>query len=383
MIRKYSLAILMVFLLSAVSCNTDKTNNTYQSYDLTEVIKVEDVKLSKILDNIHLVKFDLGEIPVTDNAKYWVGEKHIVVMDWKGVLQYSSDGTYIRKLISRGKGPDEYIRMDFYDADEEKGIFYYFDSRSPGKISRVDLDSGQSLTSLALPDEDRMFMGNFVVQNNRILVFTNNFSKVDYRFFYLTDNGEIEKGCWKKPYLDKRPNPIRATLLDNNNGKVSFTQDRDTLFELTDDTLSIDLISHGENYLNIEENILKGFVTERKLNGLNYLLLQNTELEWKDANVIDYDVLGMNYFLISRKDKSILQVKEFVIDYLGIRRDDTVFGYNSARAYIKISALELMSIIKEALSNPDIDSRVKTTMLALQNSIDENDNPYLLIGKLK
>ena len=86
-------------------------------------------------------------------------------------------------------------------------------------------------------------------------------------------------------------------------------------------------------------------------------------------------------------DDSVSKITGFRNDYFGIDEafdpwDDYLFGDDDL-AYIKYAAFELKQLIKDALDSENLAHDVKQRISLLIEKIDENDNPILVIGKLK
>lgn len=367
-----------------VSCNK-KDNSAFIVYNLDEVSNRDEIKFSDFMDNIHLVKLELvPEHPVSPYMNLWIGDKHILLISRKTVLQYTSDGIFIRELIINGKGPEDFGEVDYCDVDEGKDIFYFYDHESPGRIRRIDLRSGELLKSTKLPTEERWLLAGFVVYNSRLLCFTNNFSSVDYRYFYLNEAGDIEYGCSKKAYLEEWPQISTTPYLNEAQGEVTYKQVRDTLFFLAKDTLEIDMIVRVDNYFSPGTGVTKGSSPQLILNGEEHRLLTKTEVEIVSSeNGIRFEDYGTSYFLIDRKEGTITQASHFYNDYFDIIQEDAEFSSNDAKAYLVIEAIEIMSLLEDAPFDINADPEIKERIASLKETISENDNPYLLIGTLK
>ena len=380
-----SAILLLVILIFTISCKKNDTT-LIQVYNLDEVSSKTEIKYSDFLDNIHLVKLEMvADYPVSSSyLKQWIGGKYILLISRKMTLQYTSDGQFVRELIRNGKGPSEYGEIDYYDVDEQKEIFYFYDHESPGRIRRIDLRSGELLESIKLPDDERWLLAGFVIHDDRLLCFTNNFSEADYRYFYLSENGDVEFGFSKQAYLDDRPMISLTPYLNECRGEVTYTQVRDTLFRLVKDTLEPEMIIRVDNYFSPGTGVNKGSSPQLILNGKEHRLLKNTEVEFSQSERgMSFDDHGTTYFLIDRKQGSITQATHFYNDYFDIEEEEVDFLCNDGFAYVVIEAIELMSLLAEAPINENANPETKERISSLKKTINENDNPYLLIGKLK
>ncbi len=378
--------VFSIIMLTTISCGSGENDAGYITYNLSEESNTYEVNLSDLMDNIHLVKLEFNsEFPVSERMQQWIGTKHILLISRNNVLQYTADGQFVRELITNGRGPQEFDEVDYYDVDEQKDVFYFFDHGSAGRIRRIDMNTGELMESILLPGDDRWLLAGFVVYRDKLLCFTNDFSPVNYRYFFLDDDGNIEFGCKKQAFLEERPRVSIAPYLSETGGRINFRQVRDTLFYLVEDTLAIEMIIKEENYFSPSENRNSGFSTTIALNGVDNIVIRSYELELlqMDEGGIGIKDNGSRFMLINRKEESITRVSSFYIDYFNVESEELDFNYTDDKAWIVISAIELIKYIDKALENKDIDPKIEERLLSFKESVNENDNPYFLIGDLK
>lgn len=378
--------LFLLIVLIFFSCGRDAEDEAFVTYNLDQVNSSTDLKLSDLLENTKLVKLALhDDYPVSERMIQWVGNKYILLVSRKNVLQYSSDGEFIRELIHNGGGPEEYSEVDYFDVDESKEIMYFYDHGFVGRIRRIDLNTGELLSAIPLPDDERWFLAGFVVYQGRLLCFTNNYSPVAYRYFFIDDNGNAGFGCNKKPFLGERPGVSIAPYLSETEGRVNFRQVRDTLFMLQDDSLVIEMIIREDNYFSPGEDKTRGFSTTIAYNSKRYILVRSYDLEMipVDGSGIRLENHGTRLLLIDREEETVANISEINIDYLGVNSEDPEIYQNDNKAWIVISAIKLIDYLDSALEKEDIEPELRSRLLALNEEVKEDDNPYLLIGTMR
>jgi hypothetical protein len=95
----------------------------------------------------------------------------------------------------------------------------------------------------------------------------------------------------------------------------------------------------------------------------------------------------LTHYFINKNDYSVSEIKGFHNDFLGFNEEldqwnDYLFITNNL-GYVCYSAFELKQNIEKTLESKKIDELIKHRISTLNEKIKENDNPILVIGKLK
>ena len=107
----------------------------------------------------------------------------------------------------------------------------------------------------------------------------------------------------------------------------------------------------------------------------------------EDGETFSMNADKLTRYFINKKDFSVHEVIGFHNDFLGIQEiqnpwNDYLFITNNL-GYVSYSSFELKNMIKEALDSDRPDETVKLRISELDKLIDENDNPVLVVGKLR
>lgn len=90
-----------------------------------------EIKLSEIAYEISYIPLDniypLG--PIHNNFIFLENSIYFTV-SYTGILEFSRNGKFIRKIGNIGRGPGEYSSYIHFGVDEEKGLIYVLDVRS-------------------------------------------------------------------------------------------------------------------------------------------------------------------------------------------------------------------------------------------------------------
>jgi hypothetical protein len=92
-------------------------------------------------------------------------------------------------------------------------------------------------------------------------------------------------------------------------------------------------------------------------------------------------------YLVRTKDFSVYEISGFYNDFLGIREKadqwNNYFSITNGFGYISYSSFELKQKIKEILISGKIDIQAGKRISDLNEQVNENDNPVLVVGALK
>ena len=141
------IAIVSILLCS---CSGDSTSLPLLDFDNPKGSR--DLNITDILEDIRLVKLEMIEDePMPQYAFQWIGEEHLLYFGRDKVYQYTSEGSFVRVLMTRGQGPEEFNVIMAYDVDEKKDHLYWFNLGTNGKIFVTDLKNGEQLAPIELP----------------------------------------------------------------------------------------------------------------------------------------------------------------------------------------------------------------------------------------
>lgn len=130
--KRFSIRILL-FPLFIIGCQSVNHNAEKQviSFDLKEFPKVTTVKLSDLgfrnIEYIPLETTENSQIPRKINLQLWdkilVGRDYFIIKQFNTVLKFKKDGSFISKIGTTGRGPEEYQTCHDVEVDENGQIY--------------------------------------------------------------------------------------------------------------------------------------------------------------------------------------------------------------------------------------------------------------------
>ncbi len=374
------LAIISILLSS---CSED--SKTLPILDFDNPKGSVNLNLSEMLDDIRLVKLEMNQDePIPKIRLYWIGKKHLLLFAGEKVYQYTSDGAFVRVLMISGQGPGEFSFVRAYDIDEKKDLLYWSDQGTTGKIFVTDLKSGDKLEPIKLPYDNRLAYGGIkIIDENTLLCLSAKYLGDDIMFYYLGLDGSVTEGLPR--YNPDLPYIGRGAFLQKNrkSGKFNLMGDADTLYSIEGNTMEpmfSMLVSDRFTYANNHE----GYMLRIRHLGSKYSVLNRNMMIFTQSNGFDRITSDESTdFLLDMRTYTLSTLDSWKVDYLAYTCDELILGAAGDYAVIKFSAIKLKGICEEALLKKDLDPEVRDRMSMLNGSITKNDNPYLLIGKIK
>lgn len=139
--------ITLLLLISLTSCKqaTEKQFNI----DIDAPQGYQDLNFSDILEDFKFVALETGdEFLVSPESNTCVSSKYIIASNNNDIHLFDIEGKYLRKLIAKGNGPEEFNTIMSLLIDDNRDILYYTDMSDyddNSKIRRVNLKTGKHL----------------------------------------------------------------------------------------------------------------------------------------------------------------------------------------------------------------------------------------------
>lgn len=340
--------------------------------------------LSALVEESRLVKLDNREEALVGHGAITFSDNYILMMANRNIpcKLFRKDGTYINKVGSIGQGPGEY--QNLYDAQiDEKGGHIYLLPWPTNRILVYDLQ-GKFERHIPLNKKYANMIapkGAFHVdaEKNRISVVALPFPNLPVVAWVQDMEGN---------FIHEIPAPHLRIAFDFSNEVLAPKATEDalsfhisTFFEPRQDTLY---------HLNAEQGkLIPRFTIDfgnREIGPHLFYELPHhyygyvSEIKQTNENLFDYD--NIRYFIIEKKTGKGNYCRIYD-DYLYDKKVTWVSGKNGYY-YRNVEPLELMDEIQKALDgHPGWSEERRTKLEALKATIDENDNNYIIYGKLK
>lgn len=374
--------LLLTICITSIGCTSEKKSTPI--IDLQNITQNKLVNLSEMLDDINIVRLETSEeIMLSDDAFFLVNERYIVAIDQENILQFSGKGEFIRELARAGRGPDEFIRAEVYDIDDKNDILYMNHRGDSKHIIAYNLKNGERIKKFPSGIDNLLYQ--MIVVDDSTLVITARMNR-EYNLFYLSTSGELINGI--APPKEEGIG-LMTTIAKVSNNYFYMPKEYDTLYVFENLDIEPYCFFDVEDRFTIDNNETGNFIFLPVI-APSYILVNKVHAKiqvnddgetftmWGDASSL---------FWIDRGDFSVSKIKGFHNDYFGIDEafdpwEDYLFADDDL-AYIKYAAFDLKQLIKEALDSENLADDIKQRISLLNEKIDENDNPILVIGKLK
>ena len=347
--------------------------------------------LSEVADEVEYVKFEtLADGMIAYGNIQRLGD-YFVVSDWrKPVMIFSIDGKYIRSIGRFGNGPSEYSSAYAFDIDQVNQLIYIL-RRNSSNLFAFNL-YGDLVKNLSLP----YFSANLCVfESGRILVETHNNNKDDgsYPLCVLSPEGELIREV-KRPDLPARKtlgyNPIPSFERIPSGQILISNFARDTIYQINDQgalstyaILDLGKLKLPDKMYYDMQNFVKGdglynYIVGPGCRLVGRFLKINHSLH-RETNVGLFDLNSgeMNFLNTSETEG-----KGFINDLDGGPTFWT-HVHDQKCYYQRVNALDLIEnrdlYASQAAKYPE----KQKVLLKLIDSLKPEDNPILMIVKLK
>lgn len=387
---------LISFLLIAMllSCNTSKKTKEVLVIDLAK-LKPGKILLSDIANEIEYFplenKFPIGSIysyKVTTNFIY-------AALRNVGVVKFSKDGKLKKRYGKIGRGPGEYVYCHKFALDNQNGTVYVMDQ----KMQDIEVynQNGDHIREIKLP----VGKGGFgfsdleFVNSSLFLAQFINMGHGEYDWFVIDTLGvNITKKLNPYPEFNGRRGNI-SSLSKINDNILYWDNFKDTVFHISTDFNSTPacIFVKGEHKFPMTT---AGYNPSDKFfkNISNFMMLLNF-LETTQFFIFQYDLNESLKLTLFDKKNSVANVIELKESENGIKNDlDNGLSFNPEK-YFEIEDKKYLATFIQPFelkkhvasykfknSTPKYPEK-KKELEQLANTLDESDNPILMLVKLK
>ena len=338
------------------------------------------IPLSELVEDLHIVKLDNREEAMVNIADISLSENYILVAGFRSPCKlFRKDGTYVGKIGEYGTAVGEY--KDVYDAqiDEKNGRIYLLPWYGRGiLVYRFDGTFEKAIPLHAKYPRLYAPKGIFQVdaENNRIAVVSLPFKNLPHVAWVQDMEGNRMQEI-PIAHLKLEPNSSNEVRGSKATDALSFHIS--PFFELRQDSLY-----HWDMQ---QQKLIPRFTIDfgekpiplhvyYELPLYYFAEISGTKQMTEDSYVSDRET----YFLV---DKATLRGSFCHIynDYLCDEPSDWVIGRNGY--FIENVAPDVLKERIETFlqASPDLNEARRQRLLALKDSISENDNNYIIYGK--
>ena len=398
--KKYLHFIVFVTLWS---CSADKVNvksedNSFYSVDLRIIEKTKGtvMSLGDLMESYEIIRLDNRDEALikTYPSSVYVTDNYILLQPddvVSPVKLFTRKGRYVADIGGVGQGPGEYLYLFSWLVDEKENRIYL----GPGRADKVLV---YDLKGNYLPDEVIRF--GEIVHKSQIWVDYDkkNVAVVTLPFSAnVNSNFAINKNvCWVQNREGDIVHRISANhyglIGDYSNGLVACRNVDAISFSIFEDPMlrtRPDTLYHYDAVKNI---ITPCFTIDHVVSenqSACTVLYETSRSYWAQVTLYPNNLsscvssvrLPAFNVCVSKKDGNVRRIDRFTDPLLGLSY--LFLAMKNGYVCISYDPLELMDALDKVLTQTDLEPDVRKRVADLRNSLHENDNDILIIGKLK
>lgn len=331
------------------------------------------VKVSDLADNVRLVPLETNDSSLLPGGfNILISKDYILALSQDEIQQFDRQGKHIRRLATKGRGPEEY--QTYYSAfiDEPNGLLYL--SEWDSNLSSYNLHNGAFAGRKTMPFPIGQILE---IRDDTLLCQVRAYPRdtTKYSLCLMTLKGEILDGLPHR-HIAKDFDGIPCYKLPD--GTIRLLSDGlDTLYtvrqfqkspyvtikctENDDPKFSLIIIPYFENSRWHLINVRPMYLEKDQKGKVKFATLKD-----------------VHCFLVDKRENTGKHIEELYVDTLGISIPLNGFSISEYFTF-PITA----SVIKEIAEKQLEKDSISPALQALYDNTKEEDNPILLIGACK
>ena len=378
-----------------------------------------ELALSDILEDIRIVPLETTDASLVTSGGssiMFVTDRYIIASGTDKVLLFDKDGRYLKSILNKGNGPNEYQYLNGLLMDEVHDILYYRDPMKRESIYRLSLPEIKYLdpfvptverfNPLRIDAQGRMY--GFPV-SAVLRIGGENPEKPDSTSSVLLLRQDPSDNSLQS-FSGHRPYQIQSTglsmaLYRENLHFFNFSYS-DTLFRLSQDKLQplgvfslqnrmkrLEAVSAEGDDLRLLYAYRNGIVMQTVHTGLD--ISHDSAGEISSISVRNHTV-GVYHF---DHQGHFQTLKKLYIDPLALEVDVETFFSNQREGrsnpispmlqtsgnwgYIVVDALNIMDLMQNALDQNKLSSAQRKSLEGVLAQLEEDSNSVLILGRIK
>ena len=373
-------------------------DSAFRSVDLRIIEKTKGtvMSLGDLMESYEIIRLDNRDEALIKTYPYgvYVTDNYILLRPAdvvSPVKLFTRKGRYVADIGGVGQGPGEYLYLFSWLVDEKENRIYL----GPGRTDKVLV---YDLKGNYLPDEVIRF--GEIVHKSQIWVDYDKKNVVVVTLPFsanVNSNFAISKNvCWVQNREDDIVHRIpvnhygligdysNALVARRNVDAISFSISEVPMLRTRPDTLY---------HYDAVKNIITPCFTIDHVVSENQsactVLYETSRSYWAQVTLYPNNLsssvssvrLPAFNVCVSKKDGNVRRIDRFTDPLLGLSH--LFLMMNNGYICISYDPLELMDALDKVLTQTDLESDVRKRATDLRNSLHENDNDILMIGKLK
>ena len=333
--------------------------------------RIRRIPIDSLVDSLQLVRLENSDQALVKGERIFVSENYIAIKSESYVKLFRRDGTYVSNIAKAGNGPNEFITSIYDGIIDEKNDRIYFIPPMGNKILITDL-KGEPQESIPLPC--RVTKARFRIDQER----------GEVTVMMLPFEDEVKSVIWVQDFEGNIIQEVDAknyTVFPDYSNDLFSRQNTEALdCHIRETTVNIDTLYHYSRL----ENRLVPRMTIRFANEESSFLHVYTELPlyyiiWESKPWYE-----TSYNKVIFVDKTTLQASyvRVVSAEMGEFRS---WMFERGRFISAMNPYVLIEQIDKMLSEKttSLNQKDRERALKLRQSLDEDDNDYIAIGKVR
>jgi hypothetical protein len=377
----------VILLLIFTACNSDKPQSGLITIDIEKVVEqsVSNLYMSEIFTDITYVQLQTGnDIMIGNNPEISVVDDFIIVKDGDNCFLFNKDdGSFIRTIGAKGRGPNEFRSSRGGFVNPIKKRIYFLGLQ--GALLEFDFE-GRFHREISMPgfsnsNTNPFFSDHYTFIDNQIIAYINNPKGTEDKLLIIyTEDSEIVNVHNNSNILPEKTFTItyEESQFYHYRNQLFFKEIyNDTIYKVTYEQLLPHMVLHTGDYLipyELKWGIQRSFST---LIGILNLIETSSHLFFRFSYNNDY-FLGCfdkttEKLSVSDWDSGIMDDIQNFIPFIPLKalNDDEVMGYTDA-----------WKVVQWFKDNPEKAAQLPPHLKKLE-SLTESDNPVVMIARYK
>lgn len=350
-------------------------------------------KLSEFTDEIQMIPLETNDLSLlTDVEKLVMTKDFIFIIEKKnveGIFMFDRKGHFIRKIGSRGEGPDEFISCRDFSLDEKEEILYLYD------IPRKRILSFSFKNEFLKEFKMNYYATRFEYYNGLFYLYTENpdFGNPLSSLVIKDKNGNIINSYYpaKKMQYSKISTVFQKTPM----GLYFFQNMVDSIFVLKQKQLDpLYFVDYKSKVMKMEDredirnqvrlpiNIL---LEKKTIAGIEKIMEINNKVFIQNLNII------VPFFTVYDKNTKITKTFNFILNDFNFislsmpiaQYEDYLIFLESHKSIIRSLDTGFKTWIKEGFIDSKKAFELKNEITNKIQLLDEDENPVIFLFKVK
>lgn len=340
------------------------------------VLLQEKLNLSSLVQDLRVVKLETGdECLVTGGAEYFVGDRCILVSQNDRIILFDQYGHFSRVVALKGRGPREFNQVDDFTVDEGRGFIYILEYDN---IKIFSLSDSLYFRQVNCAEREIFHSNLLPLENGNLLLAPHVYKKTGHWVYAQDTAGQLLGGTICPPN-EANPHFVAGKkLLYRVGGELRYlSANSDSVYLAgADGTLKLKWVFKVKGN---QEMRMYGETPGILLIGVNTITAKKvsegyTETSYSACNYI-YD----------KNQNRLTAYENLWNDYLEIEPEMPIYRFklhNGERFCFPYHASLLVDLLPQVLES-GVKPEVRERLENLQKTLSQDDNPVLLIGRMK